>query len=102
MGRLAWPSSELWERRQTSASNTHAELCYSTACEYIKVLTSMLISLIIKGLITFLGIVITISLILLGFIDRDNQKLRKAAVILVATWILLITIGMIEFLLKRN
>lgn len=62
----------------------------------------MAIGTILKFLLGVFGIVMTLILFVMGLIKKDNKKLKKAGFIFIATWVILIVLGIIEFSFLTN
>jgi len=62
----------------------------------------MAIGTILKFLIGLVGIVLTLILLVMGLMKKDNKKLKKAGLVFIATWAILILLGTIEFLFLAN
>ena len=62
----------------------------------------MAIGTILKFLLGVFGIVMTLILFVMGLIKKDNKKLKKAGLIFIATWVILIVLGTIEFWILAN
>lgn len=52
----------------------------------------------LKFAIGLIGIIGTLVLLVWGFVVKDNKKLKKAGLIFLGAWLILITLGVIEFL----
>ncbi len=53
---------------------------------------------ILKFTIALIGLSITLLILIWGLVKRDNGKIKRAVIIFAFTWILLLLIGVIEFL----
>lgn len=62
----------------------------------------MAIGTILKFLLGFIGIMVTLILLVMGLLKKDNKKLIKAGLIFIATWVILIALGTIEFWILAN
>ena len=62
----------------------------------------MAIATILKFLLGFMGLVLTIVLLIIGLVKKDNKKVKRAGLIFIATWVILIILGTIDFLLLAN
>ena len=62
----------------------------------------MAIGTILKFLLGFIGIVMVLIFLVMGLIKKDNKKLKKAGLIFISTWVILIILGTIEFLILAN
>ncbi len=58
----------------------------------------MIIGGILKFAIGLIGLSATLSILIWGLVKKDNKKIKRAAVVFVFTWVLLLLIGAIEFL----
>jgi hypothetical protein len=53
----------------------------------------------VKFIIGLIGIIWTITLLVGGLIKKDNKRLKKAGLIFIGTFSILIILGAIEFLI---
>lgn len=53
---------------------------------------------ILKFSIGLIGLSLTLLILTWGLIKKDNAKIKRAVIIFAFTWILLLLIGVIEFL----
>jgi hypothetical protein len=53
----------------------------------------------LKFAIGLIGLSIALLILIWGFVIKDNGKIKRAAMIFVGTWIALLLIGLIEFLI---
>lgn len=57
----------------------------------------MVTASLIKILITLLGLLGTFGLLIWGLITKDKSKYKRAGLLFVGTWVILIVITIIEF-----
>ena len=57
---------------------------------------------ILKFLIGLIGLILTIVLLITGLVKKDNKKLKRAGLVFIATWVILIILGAIEFAFLTN
>lgn len=62
----------------------------------------MTIGSILKFLLGLVGITTTLVLLVGGLLKKDNKKLKKAGLMFLGTWVILIVLGTIEFLFLAN
>jgi uncharacterized membrane protein YozB (DUF420 family) len=62
----------------------------------------MAIGTILKFALGFIGIIMTLVLLITGLVKKDTKKLKKAGLIFGGTWLILIILGTIEFLFLAN
>lgn len=62
---------------------------------------AMAIGTILKFLLGLFGIMLTLIFLIAGLMKKDNQRLKKAGLIFIVTWIIIIVIGTIEFLILK-
>lgn len=62
----------------------------------------MVITTILKFLLGFIGIVMTLVLLTMGLVKKNNKKLKRAGSVFVATWVILILLGVMEFWFLAN
>lgn len=64
--------------------------------------TLMALGTIVKFVIGLGGIVTTLVILTIGIVRKDNKKLKKAGLIFVATWVLLLVLSGIEFMILAD
>jgi hypothetical protein len=52
---------------------------------------------ILKFAVALIGLSVTLLILILGLVKKDNSKIKRAVVIFAWTWVLLLLIGAIEF-----
>ncbi|MBS1682045.1 MAG: hypothetical protein JST48_10050 [Bacteroidetes bacterium] len=52
---------------------------------------------ILKFAIGLIGLSVTVLILVWGLIKKDSQKIKRAAVIFIITWIILLLVGLLEF-----
>jgi len=62
----------------------------------------MAIGSLLKVVIGLGGIVTTMVVFAIGIVRKDKQKLKRAGLFFVATWVILLVLGGIEFVLLAN
>jgi len=58
----------------------------------------MAIGTILKFSLGLIGITTTVVLLVIGLLKKDNRKVKKAGLIFLGTWVIVIVLGTIEFL----
>ena len=58
----------------------------------------MVIGGLLKFSIGLIGLSLAILVLVLGLIKKDNKKIKRAAVIFLITWVVLLLIALIELL----
>ena len=61
----------------------------------------MAIGTLLKFIIGLAGIVLTLVFIIMGIVRKDNSKLKKGGLIFLGTWVILIVLGTLEFLILK-
>ncbi|MGE0773392.1 MAG: hypothetical protein AB7K37_16890 [Cyclobacteriaceae bacterium] len=61
----------------------------------------MTLGSILKFGLGFVGIVTTLVLLTAGLVKKDNKKIKKAGLIFLGTWVILILLGTLEFLVLQ-
>ena len=62
----------------------------------------MTLGTVIKFILGLIGIIMTIVLLSMGLIKKDNKRLKRAGLIFLGTWLILIVLTAIEFLIQAN
>jgi len=57
---------------------------------------------LIKIGITLVGLFVSMGLLIFGLLKKDKGKLKQAGLIFAGTWVALILISVIEFLIARK
>ena len=64
--------------------------------------TLMTLGTILKFVIGLGGIVTTLVLLTIGLAKKDKKKLKKAGLVFLGTFVLLLVLGVIEFVILAN
>ena len=59
----------------------------------------MLIGTILKFSLGLIGMISTLVFFFAGLINKDNSKLKKAGLVFLATWLVLLLLSAFEFLI---
>lgn len=59
----------------------------------------MEIGSLLKFSIGLVGLSIALLILIWGFVKKDNSKIKRAALIFIGTWVILLLIGLLEFFL---
>ncbi|MBS1505771.1 MAG: hypothetical protein JSS79_03900 [Bacteroidetes bacterium] len=59
----------------------------------------MEIGSLLKFSIGLIGLSVALLILVLGFVKKDNAKIKRAAVVFIGTWVVLLMIGLLEFFL---
>lgn len=59
----------------------------------------MIVGGLLKFSIGLIGLSVALLILIWGFVKKDNSKIKRAAVIFIGTWAILLVIGLLEFFL---
>lgn len=62
----------------------------------------MLVSTVLKLGVGLVGVVVALVLFISGLKKKDNRKLRRAGLVFMVVWVMVIVLGVIEFLFLTN